>query len=481
MMKARFLWFSSTQNGRLTFLAAAIVLLAVGGMMLCRSVVIRMLRVDAQATTSNWVEMLVTRNSEVWAMLFGATPSAQLRHTLDEASRVGDIYRFSIWDRTGHLVFNSERMKSAQATTALGEHQGQRIVDSVLSGTELNEVHAGNPPHDAPFFVKSLIPVREGGVLIGVFEVYLDQSDDKILYEKSLLFTEVIIGTFVLIAGCLPGYLVYRQMLDQRASKAEAQFQAKHDSLTGIPNRKYLKDVAKGALALNLRNKSYIAALMIDLNRFKDINDSFGHGAGDEVLKSVAMRLKSSIREQDLVARLGGDEFVVLQVGMVQPGGARFLADRLIEVLTKPYDIGGTSLACGVSIGVAIAPTDAGELDALLGCAGTALLVSKTGARNAVSFFAAEMDVIIHEQRRIEKDLARALETNSLQVVYQPLYSFHDGSLSGFAAFCAGLKAGARNLRLSLSLSPRNPALSTPSGSGFLRQPAERLQVGRIL
>ena len=242
-MKARLPLFSSTKNERLTFLAAAIVLVALGGgMILGRSVVMKMLRVDGQATTSNWVAMLVTRNSEVSAMLSGATPSVQLRHTLDEASHVGDIYRFRIWDRTGHLVFNSERLSSAPVPVSLGGHYGKRIVDSVLSGIEFNEGHAGNPPRDTPFFVESLIPVREKGVVIGVFEVYLDQSDDKVLYDNSILFTDIIIGILVLIAGYLPSYLVYRQILDQRASTAESQFQAEHDSLTGIPNRKHLKE-----------------------------------------------------------------------------------------------------------------------------------------------------------------------------------------------------------------------------------------------
>ena len=195
-----------------------------------------------------------------------------------------------------------------------------------------------------------------------MFDIYLDQSDDEILYKRSLFLTETIIGILVLIAGGIPGYYVHRQMRAISDARAEAQFRSEHDGLTGIMNRHGLNDAAKSALAWNRRNKQQVAALIIDLDRFKEINDTFGHAAGDEVLKAVATRLRSSIREEDSVARFGGDEFVVLQVGMAQPTGARFLADRLTAVLSEPYDVGGTALACGASIGIAISAPGCGRL-----------------------------------------------------------------------------------------------------------------------
>jgi diguanylate cyclase (GGDEF)-like protein len=118
-------------------------------------------------------------------------------------------------------------------------------------------------------------------------------------------------------------------------------------------------------LAFAVRNKTYIAALLIDLDRFKNINDSFGHGAGDEVLKALAVRLNSAVRTEDVVARLGGDEFVILQVGMAQPEGAQSLATRLTEILSLPYGVGDLKLDCGASIGVAVAPLDAMNWDSL--------------------------------------------------------------------------------------------------------------------
>ena len=217
-------------------------------------------------------------------------------------------------------------------------------------------MHEGGPPQNVPFFVESFIPMKRNGVVIGVFDVYLDQSDDEVLYKRSLFLTESIIGLLVLLAGGIPGYDVYRQMLKLRDSRAQTLFLSEHDSLTGIPNRHRLKEMAKSALALNRRSKGQVAALIIDMDRFKDINDSFGHATGDEMLKAVANRLRSSIREEDTVARFGGDEFVVLQVDRYQPNGAKSLADRLIKDLSEPYKIGGSQLNCGASIGIAISP-----------------------------------------------------------------------------------------------------------------------------
>jgi diguanylate cyclase (GGDEF)-like protein len=410
-------------------LAVCIALPVCGGMFLCQSLLGKMLREDAQATSSEWVSTLVTRNPDILNLLSGSSPSMQTRHFLDETSHVGDIYRFRIWDAAGHLAFKSERMTSAGARMS-----GKEVAEALRSGSIINEVHPGSPPQNAPFFVESFIPVKQNGAVVGVFEVYLDQSDDQVLYKRSLLLTEIILGALVLLAGGIPGYGVYRQMLKLRDARAETLFLSEHDSLTGIPNRHRLNDIAKGALALNRRTNRQVAALIIDMDRFKDINDSFGHATGDEVLKAVAKRLRSCIREEDSVARFGGDEFVVLQVGLYQPNGAKSLSDRLIRVLSEPYEIGGSRLDCGASIGVALSPPDAEDFDALIACADAALYKAKTDGRNSVRFFEPGMDAKIRERRQIETDIRRALETDAFQLAYQPIHSFRDGGLLGFEA-----------------------------------------------
>ncbi len=448
-MQYRFIRFLNTDSGRLAILAVCIAIPVIGGMSFCHSLLMTMLREDAQDTSSAWVSMLVARNPDILTLFSDTAPSIQTKRVLDEASQVGDIYRFRIWDNAGNLVYKSERLQSTGSPIVFSQ---KRTANAVASGSIVNEVHEGGPPQNVPFFVESFIPLKRNGSVIGVFDIFLDQSDDKVLFRKSLFLTEGIIAILVIFAAGLPGYLVYSQMRAISDARAEAQFRSEHDGLTEILNRHRLNDLAKSALAWNRRNKRQVAVLMIDLDRFKEINDTFGHATGDAVLKAVATRLKSAIREEDSVARFGGDEFIVLQVGIAQPDGARFLADRLIAVLSESYFVGGTALTCGASIGVAISPPDAEDFETLIACADAALCKSKAEGRNSVSFFEVGMDATIRERRQIETDIRRALTTGSFQLAYQPFHSLHGDRLLGFEAL----------LRWPEDWSPQSPAAFIP-------------------
>ena len=428
-MKQRFLRFLNVERKEFALFAICIALPVLGGMFLCQFLSGKMLREDAQAKCGEWVSMVVARYPDTLGLLSGANPSGQTRHFLDEASQVGDIYRFRIWDASGHLVFKSERMPSAGAPV-----DGKQVAGAFLSGSIVNEVHPGSQPRDTPFFVQSFIPVKQNGAVVGVFEIYLDQSDDEVLYKRSLLLTEVVIGALALLAGGIPIFGLYRQMLKLRDSRAEALFLSEYDSLTGIPNRNRLNEAVKRALTMSRRSKRQIAVLMIDMDRFKDISDGLGHATGDLVLKAVAKRLRSSIPEEDILARFGGDEFVVLQIGMHQPNGASFLADRLIKALSEPYLIADSQLTCGASIGIAISPQDGNDFDSMIACADAALYKAKANGRNSVRFFEPGMDAKVRERNQIEADIRRALETESFQLAYQPFYSIRDGGLLGFEA-----------------------------------------------
>jgi diguanylate cyclase (GGDEF)-like protein len=451
-LKRQAIRFLSNDSAIVALLAAMILLVALGGIELSRVVAANMLRADAQSTSIVWAATLADGIDEIPAIIRGAPPSDKAKHLLENASQAGDIYRYKVWNKTGRVVFISERMDSSMEPTTGAEKPEQGVALSILSGSAFTEGHVGKPPQNPAFFADSYIPIKRNGSVIGVFEVYLDQTADKALYERSFLLTESIIAVAVLLAGGFPGVVVYRKMMAHRTSQSEALFLAEHDSLTGIPNRKRLGETAKSALAWTRRNKSYVAALLIDLDRFKEINDSFGHGAGDEVLQAFAIRLRSAIREEDMVARLGGDEFVILQVGMTEPNGAGPLADRLTKKLSEPYEIGDLQVMCGASIGIAIAPTDAQEWDALLSCADTALYKAKAEGHSKVCFFEAGMDAALRARRRLEVDLRRALETNAFQLAYQPLFSFHDESLLGFEAL----------LRWPEHWEPQTPAVFIP-------------------
>src|SRR3984885_4113520 len=333
--------FLSNDGAFVASLAAMILLVGLGGIKLSRVVAANMLRADAQSTSSAWADTLVASADGIPAILDGTPPSDKAKHLLENASQAGEIYRYRVWNNAGHSVFLSEGMRFpiGEPANSADEHQ-KRIGQVILSGTASTEGHVGKPPGGPGGFAVSYFPIKKTGSVIGVIEVYIDQTDDKALYERSFLLTESIIAIAVLLAGGFPGLMVYRKMMAHRAAEAEALFLAEHDSLTGMPNRKRLGEAAKAAFAWTRRNQSYVAALLIDLDRFKEINDNFGHAAGDEVLRTLAIRLNSAIRDEDMAARLGGDEFVILQVGMAQPNGASSLAARLMKILSEPYEIG---------------------------------------------------------------------------------------------------------------------------------------------
>jgi diguanylate cyclase (GGDEF)-like protein len=440
----------SSDGGIFISLVAVIVLLAVGGVKLSHVVLADMLRTDAHSTSSNWVATLM-ESVDAPTLIAGA-PSGETKHLLESATKLSDIYRYRIWNKKGVLVFSSDRTSSVGLPLAPAKRPGEQVAKSLSSGSEFTETHIGLPPANPDYFAESYIPIRKNGGVIGVFEIYLDQTADYAFYRQSFLRTEFIIAFAVLLAAAFPGFFAYRKMVAHRIAQAEALFLADHDTLTGLANRKWLGEAAKRALAFAVRNKTYIAALVIDLDRFKSINDSFGHGVGDELLKALALRLNSAVRAEDIVARLGGDEFVILQVGMAQPDGAQSLATRLTEILSAPYGIGDLKLDCGASIGVAIAPPDARDWDSLFGCADAALYKAKAEGRNTVSFYEAGMDAIFRERRRLETDLRSALDTNAFQLAYQPLFSFHDNRLIGFEAL----------LRWPDGWAPQSPAAFIP-------------------
>jgi diguanylate cyclase (GGDEF)-like protein len=426
--------FKFTDNGKIVLLPVAILLLACGGVLLGRVVAAKMLRADALSTSESWATSLTRTVDDLPAIIDGEAPSAQSKRFLAEASQVGDAYRYRIWNSNGRLVYASERIAAGATPSNLAVDLGENGARSVLAGTETTQPGTGEDGNDPKNYAISFVPILRNGKVIGAFEIFLDQTSDKALYERSFFLTEAIIAIVTLIAGGVPGFLAYRKMRDHRKAEAEALFLADHDLLTGLPNRKWLEERMIGAFALSRHNHSQIAAVLIDLDRFKQINDSLGHRVGDELLQHFAQRLKGAARSDDLVARLGGDEFVVLQSCTEQPTSAARLAERLLKNLSEPFDIGGMRVRCSASIGVAIVPNDANDWDSLMSRADAALNKVKAEGGSDVCFFEAGMDAMLRERRQIEQDLRMALDMNTLQLAFQPQFKFSDRRLVGFEA-----------------------------------------------
>lgn len=205
----------------------------------------------------------------------------------------------------------------------------------------------------------------------------------------------------------------------RRAAEREIQHMAHFDMLTGLPNRFQFRERIQGLLTSAQRNEERLAVIYVDLDNFKEVNDSLGHPTGDKLLIEVANRLKSVTRGEDLVARFGGDEFVVLQsTPNCQP---EQLSSRLIAAVSEPFDIDGHHLVIGASIGIAISPDDGLTADDLIKNADMALYYSKANGRGQHKRFEERMDIDAQKRREIELDLREALAAGAFELHYQPI------------------------------------------------------------
>jgi diguanylate cyclase len=217
------------------------------------------------------------------------------------------------------------------------------------------------------------------------------------------------------------------------AAEARERFLATHDALTGLPNRRRLQDEVARALARTRRGSDGAALLLVDLDRFKQINDLHGHPAGDRLLKEVAGRLRAVTREADTLARLGGDEFALV-VDLDADGleDASRLAHRIVATLKLPIDLGGITVQIGCSVGIALAPRDANDPEGLMRLADLALYRAKAEGRNCFRFFEASMDIRIRERTELETELRLAIARDELVPYFQPLVALATGRLIGF-------------------------------------------------
>ncbi|MCX7897601.1 MAG: EAL domain-containing protein [Rhodocyclaceae bacterium] len=221
---------------------------------------------------------------------------------------------------------------------------------------------------------------------------------------------------------------------ERMAVIAEIQHLARHDSLTGLDNRYSLMSRLEQALATARRERQKLALMLIDMDRFKNINDTLGHHIGDGLLVEVARRLTHGVRESDIVARLGGDEFVVALTGIAGPEDALAVGSKLLAALAEPYRVEGHLLHSTPSIGVALFPDNAEEAVGLLKDADAAMYQAKAQGRNRLVFFTPELALAAAERLELERELRHALATKSLTVVYQPQVEAMSGRIVAFEA-----------------------------------------------
>jgi len=249
------------------------------------------------------------------------------------------------------------------------------------------------------------------------------------IYYEHVCFLKESVNYLLKTASDLASIAIERLKLNK-----QLLYHARYDNLTGLPNRFYFSERLNDIIQHAERYNEKVALFFIDLDRFKQVNDSLGHKIGDLLLKEVAQRLASLTRKTDILARMGGDEFVQILSKVDERQDAAVAARRLIEEVSKPYDIGGNELYVGASIGICISPDDTRDPMNMQKYADIAMYYAKNTGGGRFQFFTSDMDEEAISRLEIENDLRKALERNEFEVFYQPQFLLEDKKLIGFEA-----------------------------------------------
>jgi len=325
-------------------------------------------------------------------------------------------------DIGGKIIFlnrMAEKMTGWSREEALGRPVAEvlRIVDGIGSAAVPNAVESAmkeNKTVEVTAIYSNCILVRRDG-----FEYGIENTVTPVYAQD---------GT---VSGAV---VAFHDVTAARARSLEMSHQAQHDSLTDLPNRILFNDRLMQSISLAERQGKQLALMFVDLDHFKKINDSLGHGVGDKLLQSVARRLVTCVRRTDTVSRLGGDEFVVLLSQVEREEDAACSARKVLRALAAPHIIDSKSLDVTVSIGVSTYPTDGPDAESLMNKADTAMYEAKQHGRNNYQFFRPEMQAALADRQLLERDLRYALGRNEFLLHYQPKFNLQTGEMTGVEA-----------------------------------------------
>ncbi|MDP9435761.1 MAG: EAL domain-containing protein [Actinomycetota bacterium] len=356
------------------------------------------------------------------------------RAKLDEAVRSGlqegVLARVKVMDVDGTLVYASDGRPLGQTYRGAGLRAALdgRVV-SEFAGTD--QSHASE--RELGRLLEVFVPlVGTAGAVVGVAELYVpyEAVEQGVADDTRRLVVLLLLGLGVL-------WLVLFRMVDRASQRlltelARNEHQALHDALTGLPNRTLLFDRTERALALSRRAGGPVSVLLLDLDRFKEVNDTLGHHNGDRLLCQVAERMAACLREADTLARLGGDEFAVLLPG-ADTDGAAITAQRLVDVLAAPVELDGLSVVVGASVGIATAPQHGATAGELLQRSDVAMYTAKE-AGGHVATYSADRDTYSADRLALLGELRSAAQHDQLVLHFQPKSDVRSGRLVGFEA-----------------------------------------------
>jgi diguanylate cyclase (GGDEF)-like protein/PAS domain S-box-containing protein len=336
----------------------------------------------------------------------------RLTEDIDRRARENDSLRRYVKRLSDFIDTSSDVVWEADADLTILSSHGAKQFPGGAIGRKLAE-SIGVDPDEDPLWAAHLEDLRERRQFRG-FEFPIRQADGSEIWLEAN-------GNPTFAKGKFQGYRgTYRDISQRKSDEERIGFLASHDPLTNLSNRTRFRERVEQALALSGKGDIF-AVCYLDLDGFKNVNDTLGHPIGDMLLVAVAERLSACVRKTDAVARLGGDEFAILQIGLTRPAQAVELAQRALSAISEPYIVDGHRVVIRTSIGITIAPTDGTHHDSLLKNADIALYRAKIDGRGRYRLFEAEMDERLQERRMLEIELRIALATSQFEVFYQPI------------------------------------------------------------
>ena len=416
------------------YLGMLVLILAVlvgGTLLTVKTTTDHLLYQNATRAAQNWAQYLAANVSDLEQIASGETPSSASLTFFKSARKAGEVFRYTVFNRYGYSILTSDRDKIT--VVELSDYSAV-AVSSIKYGRPIVDAKSGHPPEQPAYFAEAYIPVMADGHPVAIVAAYVDQTAEHDSFYHTFLVAAVTLCLLTGLSFGLPALAWYRRTKEKQHADRRIHFLAHHDTLTGLANRARLIERLDSALADLPSFSGHIALYFIDLDHFKDVNDSLGHDGGDFLLRTIAQRLSALTRIEDMVARLGGDEFVAVQNGVTNKQQAEGFARRIGSVLSEPMYFNEQEIKANVTIGIALAPVDGMTSERLLKSADLALYNGKAAGRNRIRFFAPEMDEALQAHLTLEKAIRVAIATDGFVLHYQPVFELSQNQLMGYEA-----------------------------------------------
>ena len=416
---------------RVALVSSVVLFVSVGVGQILKATVDQLLYWDATAAAESWARYVAENVTDIEEIADGQQPSAESMAFLIRTQQIRHVFGFEIVNVYGNVQLISDGSKISIVGGAVHSAAAAR---AAASRRPVISVKEGTPPVRPRYYSEAHLPVIVDGRLQAIVAAYVDLSEQHDHFRNAFLLAALALCLLISAAVGIPTIAWFRRTKEKQQADRRIRFLAHHDVLTGSANRVRLIETLEAVLtALPLRG-GCLAVHFIDLDRFKEVNDTFGHDGGDFLLKTVAERLRAVTRVDDMVARLGGDEFVVVQSGIRGKDQAEEFAHRLALAVVAPMQLKDQEIVASVSVGIALAPADGTNPERLLKSADLALYKSKADGRNCIRFFAPEMDAALQARIALEKTLRDAVLHERFVLHYQPVFEISGHRLVGFEA-----------------------------------------------